>query len=198
MSFYNHIMPLLGPGQEDNSEFYVEAMTDALNNWLLEIEGVYSKPTFTVLGTVMQGTTPVPVNVTDGFLIPIGLRFEKDEIKSALWCGDPSLSFINLFTTIGKKISQNFSIVGTNLIKSSPMPIKIPTDVSFATKGEAFNMAMYGVKTPVDFHKLLSDSFNDALRTTLVITSQIIGGIYLGTPMSAGSILINLSKGVLE
>lgn len=119
MSFEIHMRPLINTqlrmdSENQDLEFYIRNTTKALNGYLLELEETFSKRQLLVTGaTVLPFTPPVttPVMNRFGYFVPNHVRITEQEVKNALWCGDPNMSFINLFTLFGNKMGQNFNRV---------------------------------------------------------------------------------------
>lgn len=98
-------------------DFYISATTTALNEYMKELEDAFSQRRLLVTGvTVLPFSPPIttPVASLLGYFVPSHVRLSEDEVKSALWCGDPSMSFVNLFALFGRKMSANFARVSAS------------------------------------------------------------------------------------
>ena len=120
MSFANKIIPRLGQ-PADNSEWYVNAMYQSLNEYMTDIEIAMARPQFTVAGiTTVPGTPPIPTPVT----APVGqvsnkhIRLTYPEVKAAMFCGNGALTFPNLFKLFASKLMLNFNNAYSSAIVS--------------------------------------------------------------------------------
>lgn len=119
MSFETHMRPLINTqlgldSENPDTAFYIRNTTKALNGYLSELEETFAKRHLLVTGaTVLPFTPPVttPVMNRFGYFVPNHVRIDEEEVKNALWCGDPSMSFVNLFVLFGNKMCQNFNRV---------------------------------------------------------------------------------------
>lgn len=117
MSFETHMKPFINPPSGAEPDFYIKGTTAALNAYLAELEDAFSERRLLVVGaTVLPFVPPVttPVSNSLGYFLPNRVRVTENEVKDALWCGDPTLSFINLFSLFGRKMTANFTKVSSS------------------------------------------------------------------------------------
>lgn len=115
MAFADHMKRHLNPPKSisDDNEWYLKATTEALNEWMMELETALMVPSLTVNGScITPAGVTIPYTVPSaGYFVPKMLRFTLLEVKGAMWCGDAEKSFENLFDLVGTKIAMNFSKV---------------------------------------------------------------------------------------
>lgn len=117
MSFEKHMKQFINPPAGAEPDFYIKGTTAALNAYLSELEDAFSERRLPVDGaTVLPSVPPVTVPVANsfGYFLPNRVRVTENEVKDALWCGDPSMSFINLFSLFGRKMTANFTKVSSS------------------------------------------------------------------------------------
>lgn len=111
MSFQTFMKPLLNNPSSEDGEWYVKATHQCLNNYMAELESALSMPNQMVTGTIVTPSVPPVTTVIEGnlaYFIPTGQRFTYDEVKGAMFCGNSTLTFINLFNLFGQKFALNF------------------------------------------------------------------------------------------
>lgn len=141
MSFAAHIIPQLGQSIENNEEWYVKAMHQALNNYMGDIETALSMPQFLITGTTtVPGTPPVPVPIVSptAKIMNVHTRLVYEEVKAAMWCGDGSLTFPNLFKLFASKLMMNFMNVYDNTVVAATSPFSFDAMTAFNTTAELF------------------------------------------------------------
>lgn len=117
MSFEKHMKQFINPPSGAEPDFYIKGTAAALNAYLAELESVLSERRLPVVGaTVLPFVPPVttPVSNSFGYFLPNHVRVTEAEVKDALWCGDPAMSFINLFSLFGRKMTANFTKVSSS------------------------------------------------------------------------------------
>jgi hypothetical protein len=61
-----------------------------------------------------------------------------DEVKAAMWCGDGSLTFPNLFKLFASKLMMNFMTVYDNTVVAATSPFTFDAMTTFNTTAELF------------------------------------------------------------
>ena len=141
MSFATHIIPQLGQSIEDDEEWYVKAMHQALNDYMADIEIAMNIPQFLITGTTtVPGTPPVPVPIVSptAKVSNIHTRLVYEEVKAAMWCGDGNLTFPNLFKLFASKLMMNFMNVYDNTIVGALSPFTFDAMTAFNNTAELF------------------------------------------------------------
>ena len=197
MLFANHIIPRLGKSADDQN-WYVRAMMDSLNEYMQDIETAMNIPQFVIAGvTTVPGTPPVPVPIT----APVGqvsnkhIRLTFPEVKGAMWCGDGSQTFPNLFKLFASKLMLNFNNAYSTTIISGITGFTFDAVTPFTTMGMAFmaeimTIGAAGTMTPVVFHNTLDKYLNMAFKSILPITMPFFGAGLVPTGAFTGSITI--------
>lgn len=198
MSFYNCMLPYLyakGDNDEDY-EFYIRNLTKALNSWMKELGSKYSKAIFP-----MTGTITAPNGATSPYAATVGLRpslrtISENDVKSALWNGDPKKSFPKLWKMIGDKIKFSFRTVNTELGKVSSFTKISPmlNTSNFESVGEQFMAAVQsgsGGMTPELFLAQQDSFLNLALTTIPPAIATVKSGIAPGGTFN-GTVTIKL------
>ena len=187
MSFERFMKKFLNPVGNPEQDFYLKGTHEALNSYIEELEGRSRIPSLMVNGSVSTGVTKFPFVGSHGYFSPKCLRFSYNEIKTAMWCGNPELSFINLFNLIAKKVSQNFSSVSASpVITSPPIPVFLLTTVfNFYALELLSRVKIYGSNlTPELFLETQSDCIKKALLscppTTTLLSGIHAGGAFTG------------------
>lgn len=197
MLFANHIIPRLGQSADDQN-WYVRAMMDSLNEYMQDIETSMNIPQFVITGvTTVPGAPPVPVPIT----APVGqvsnkhIRLTFQEVKSAMWCGDGSQTFPNLFKLFASKLMLNFNNAYSTAIVSGLTAFTFDAVAPFTTMGTAFmteimSIGATGAMTPVLFHNTLDRYLNLAFKSILPITMPYFGTGIVPTGAFTGTITI--------
>lgn len=192
MSFKRYMKKYINPTGTPKSDFYVTATTRALNQYMGELERVHAIPQLYVNGTTVIPGTPVYtipiVNNPVGYWRNNHIRFTLGEVKKAMWCGDPSMTFINLFELIGRKIQLNFTrMTASAFIIGPDAPIVLNTE-HFAAIGAAFIAHVKAENKTLDADRFLdleSEYICKAIKMILpaptVLTGTCMGGTFTGT-----------------
>ena len=194
MSFEQHMKPYINPPGNPEMDFYIKGTTKALNKYMEELEDIFGKRQYLVTGTTIlpnSPPTPVPVLNNFGYFVPNHVRISESEVKAALWCGDPNMSFINLFTLFGSKMSLNFtrvssspkgvvelqSAVGTPYVCNS-MGIVTMSSAHYAMYGAQLMAAIRALGTALTAEKFLqmeSRYLQMAVKSTPPMPAFMIG-----------------------
>lgn len=214
MAFADFMKPHLNPTKEisKNEQWYINATCSSLNLWFEQLECVFMLPCLDVMGTVVTwaGVTSPLYAPKMGYFVPKRVRFTEKEVKDAMWCGDPNLSFINLFKLVGDKFSQNFNkaIATPLLIGGQAIPTLITE--GFVAAGTALmawaksvGMAKTGPKmTPEDFLQKESDLLLQAVKTIPPVPAVVVGDPVMFMPVTTaagtftGTIGVNFAAAV--
>ena len=179
MSFANFIKPQLNQ-KTDDQEWYLRAVTNALNNYMTELETKLSVPSQNVTGTtIVPGTPPVPTPIVGpiAYFIPTIQRFTFMEVKTAMWCGVGETSFINLFNLFGTKFALNFVNLQASPVLEVAGIVTVPT-VTFAPMAIQLIATAKGIgaaMTPETFADLESQFLAQAIATIPPIPVPLVG-----------------------
>ena len=197
MLFANHIIPRLGQSAEDQ-EWYIRAMMDSLNEYMQDIETAMNIPQFVIAGvTTVPGTPPVPVPIT----APVGqvsnkhIRLTFPEVKAAMWCGEGSQTFPNLFKLFASKLMLNFNNVYSTTIVGGLTGFTFDAVTPFTTMGTAFMTEIMAIgaagnMTPVLFHNTLDRYLNLAFKSIIPVTMPFVGAGMIPTGAFTGTVTI--------
>ena len=197
MLFANHIIPRLGQSAE-NPEWYVRAMMDSLNEYMQDIETAMNIPQFVIAGvTTVPGAPPVPVPIT----APVGqvsnkhIRLTFPEVKAAMWCGEGSQTFPNLFKLFASKLMLNFTNVYSTTIVGGLTAFTFDAVTPFTTMGNAFMTEIMAIgaagnMNPTLFHNTLDRYLNLAFKSILPITMPFVGAGIIPTGAFTGTVTI--------
>lgn len=200
MSFKRYMKRYINPTGEPKSDFYVTATCRALNSYMGELERLHTIPQLYVNGTVVIPGTPVYtipiVNQPIGFWRNNHVRFTPGEVKKAMWCGDPNMSFVNLFELIGRKIQMNFTrMAASPFIIGPDAPIVLNT-THFTAVGAALMAHVKAENKTMNANRFLdleSEYICKAIKTILPMTTALTG-MYLGGGTFTGTIGGNLGR----
>jgi hypothetical protein len=205
MSFAAKIKPKLGQSVEDDEEWYVKAMHEALNNYLADIETAMLRPQFLITGiTTVPGSPPVPVPIS----APVGqvsnkrIRLNYQEVKSAMWCGDGSLTFPNLFSLFASKLMLDFTNVYSTTVVGAQTALLFEAMSTYKNFGDLFMteikaIGATGTMTPELFHDKMSLYLNNAFNSIPPVTMPLFGvGITPSGPFT-GSVLVTFQSVIL-
>lgn len=197
MSFANKIIPRLGQSADD-SEWYVKAMYQSLNEYMADIEIAMARPQFTVAGiTTVPGTPPIPTPVT----APVGqvsnkhIRLTYPEVKAAMFCGNGALTFPNLFKLFASKLMLNFTNAYSSAIVSGITAFTFDAVTPFTTMCTTFMTEITGIgtagaMTPEIFHNSMSKYLDLAFKSIIPVTMPFVGmGLVPSGPFT-GTIVI--------
>lgn len=140
MSFYDHITPKLGRSH-DGEKWYVEAMCESLNGHMADLETALSSHMFLVSGvTVVPGTPPVtvPISAPAGRVVGNHVRLTVGEVEAAMWCGDGSKTFPNLFSLFATKLMANFNVARCSTVAIGTTVFALEATQPFTVQGNAF------------------------------------------------------------
>ena len=189
MSFEYYMKPLLNQPPDD-TEWYVRATYTALNSYMEELEHIMEVPKLMVNGTiVVPGAAATYISGPFAYFIPIHKTITFQEVKSAMWCGDGTMCFVNLFNLFGKKFKQTFITLQALPFLNITAAVNIPT-TTFETCAYEFlsNIKAIGpAMNPDIFLNLESTYLIKALTTIPPITVSCIGssltppGTFTGT-----------------
>ncbi len=189
MSFEYYMKPLLNQPPDD-TEWYVKATHNALTSYLVELENMLSVPRQLVTGTVIvPGAGPTPLSGPFAYFTPMHQNISYNEVKSAMWCGDGTMCFVNLFNLFGKKFTKTFITLQALPFLNITAAVNIPTN-TFETCAYEFlsNIKAIGpAMNPDIFLNLESTYLIKALTTIPPITVSCIGssltppGTFTGT-----------------
>ena len=202
MSFADKIIPRLGQSVEDDPEWYVKAMYQSLTEYLIDLERLVDLPTFYINGvTTVPSTPPVPTPIMApvGKIFSTGSRFTYEEVKAAMWCGDGSLTFPNLFRLFAKNLMLDFTSVYDNTIVNAMSPLVFDAITSYEAMGNEFMMEMRtvgaaGEMTPEIFHKNLSLYLNLAFNSIVTVTIPMAGMGLVPTGPFTGTVAVVFSQ----
>lgn len=178
MSFEDKMKPKLNPKGDQENDWYIHATTDAMNEYMEELEKTLSKMCLEVFGSalfIVPGTPPypmtIPVDQNDrAAFIPSKLRFNFDEVKTAMWCNSVELSFINLFVLFGTKLSLNFMALKTSPFIASVTAPPVWVTAHWAGLGAAlitYAKSLGDKCTPELFLKKQSELMYQGIQATL-------------------------------
>lgn len=197
MSFEFYMKPLLKQPPDD-AEWYVKATHNALTSYLVELENKLSVPRQIVTGTVIvPGASPIPLSGPFAYFTPMHQNISYTEVKSAMWCGDGTQCFVNLFNLLGKKFSMTFKTLQALPILGITAVATIPT-ITFETCALDFlsNVKDIGpAMNPDIFLNLESTYLIKALTTIPPITVMCVGTSF--TPLGTFTGEITVSFGGL-
>ena len=197
MLFANHIIPRLGKSAE-NPEWYVRAIMDSLNEYMQDIETVMNIPQFVIAGvTTVPGAPPVPVPIT----APVGqvsnkhIRLSFPEVKSAMWCGDGSQTFPNLFKLFASKLMLNFTNVYSTTIVGGLTAFTFDAVTPFTIMGTAFMTEIMAIgatggMNPTLFHNTFDKYLNLAFKSIIPVTVPFVGAGVIPTGAFTGTVTI--------
>lgn len=198
MSFATYIKPQLYQKTEDQ-EWYLRAVTNALNLYMGELESKLSIPNQQVAGvTVVPSVPPVPVTISGplAFFIPNGLRFTFDEVKTAMWCGDGTQAFVNLFNLFGAKFSANFVNMQALPVLGVFAVATIPTH-TFAPMALELIETAHGISSnmnPDIFADLESQCLAKAIATIPPMTIPAVGASLIPAGSFTGTFILNFAS----
>lgn len=191
MSFATHMAKYLVVSDNPPMDFYLQATTNALNAYMAELETIMTVPHLYINGTyVIPGSPPVTVPLINhpvGFWRNNHIRFTLSEVKAAMWCGNPAMSYINLFTLIGQKISLNFNRLSAMPIINGPDAPVVLNTAHFAAIGlEFFNKLQILGKalTPKMTYQYESFYIKKAIKLILPMPSALAGFCSYGGPFT--------------
>ena len=218
MSFETHMRPLINPqlrleGDNPDMEFYIRNTTKALNKYMKELEDEFSKRHLPVTGvTVLPFSPPIttPVANNFGYFVPNHIRLTESEVKAALWCGVPEMSFINLFNLFGSKMSLNFNRVSSTTrsvaeLQSAPvvpyvcnsMGVVMMSSAHYAMYGAQFMAAVKALGTALDAYKFCE--LESRYLQMAVTSTPPCPAFIAGTCLSTNGIVVNgIFTGTLE
>lgn len=197
MLFANHIIPRLGKSAE-NPEWYVRAIMDSLNEYMQDIETAMNIPQFVIAGvTTVPGAPPVPVPIT----APVGqvsnkhIRLTFPEVKAAMWCGEGSQTFPNLFKLFASKLMLNFNNVYSTTIVGGLTAFTFDAVTPFTTMGTAFMTEIMaigatGTMNPTLFHNTFDRYLNLAFKSIIPVTVPFVGAGMIPTGAFTGTVTI--------
>lgn len=197
MSYYNRIKICLNPVGKQESDFYIKATKNALENYFKDLKAVFSSSPFMLNGLVTIGTYSYPITgVLGGNVMSIKLLPPSElNIKTALWSTPHENCFSNLFDEIGQSISKSFTLVSAQPKVSGPsIPIVLNT-VHFRSYGLQFmaKIKTIGVGLNADiFHQTLSEYIEKAIKA-IPQMSVPVSGIWLAGGTFNGSVLVNFN-----
>lgn len=198
MSFATFIKPQLYQKTEDQ-EWYLKAVTNSLNSYMMELESKLSIPNQQVAGvTVVPSVPPIPVTISGplAFFIPFGLRFTFEEVKTAMWCGDGTQAFINLFNLFGTKFSANFvnmqalPVLGVFAVASIPTYTFTQMAIQLMEVAHGIGSGM----TPDIFADIESQHLAKAIATIPPITIPAVGAGLIPAGSFTGTFIVNFSS----
>lgn len=197
MSFEFYMKPLLKQPPDD-AEWYVKATHNALTSYLVELENKLSIPRQLVIGTVIvPGASPIPLSGPFAYFTPMHQNISYTEVKSAMWCGDGTQCFVNLFNLLGKKFSMTFKtlqalpILGITAVATIPTITFETCALDFLSNVKAIGPAM----NPDIFLNLESTYLIKALTTIPPISVMCVGTSF--TPLGTFTGEITVSFGGL-
>lgn len=197
MSLKTFLKPLLNQ-RTKSDDWYVRATLEAMNYYMQELENRLSVPNQNIVGTtVVPGTPPIPTPISGpiGYFIPTYQRFNYSEVKSAMWCGDGTRCFVNLFNLFGKKFADNFTNLRANPVLQINGMVTIPT-ATFGHCGTELietARAIGAAMTPDTFVSIESDFLATAISTIPPITVPVTGFGLIPMGTFTGSAVINFS-----
>ena len=179
MMFSSKIIPRLGQSA-DNEEWYLNALWKSLNEYLDDLERAVNNTLIPITGvTVTPAGTPTSITF-DGNILFRKKRFSYVTIKNAMWCGDGSQSFINLFTKIGEIIAEDFKTLAMTTIVTGFTDINLSTTIPYKTCGMEFMTEIMALGasnaiTPEVFHNTLDTYLNMAFHSIPQIITPVAG-----------------------
>lgn len=201
MSFETRMKPKLNPKLDANNQiandWYVRATMEAMNAYMHDLEKILKKECCNIRGTatfVVPGSPPyvmtVDVNQKRSAFVPMRLRFSFDEVKTAMWCGQFDLCFMNLFGLFGRKLANNF-----RMLKVSPYMAGVVSPATWQTmhwEGLGLTLVNYarslGNKcTPEKFLEKQSKLMEDGIKSTFSAPCGVAGTIPIGRITSLAS-----------
>lgn len=204
MSFANKILPRLGQSPE-NEEWYVNAIWKSLNEYMADIESAMYIPQFIVSGiTTVPSSPPVPTPVMAhvGKVCNNRARMTYNEVKTAMWCGDSSLTFPNLFKLFARQLVKNFHTVISTTVVSGITSFTFDAITPYTTNGAAFmaeiqSIGSAGIMTPEIFHNTLSKYLDMAFKSIIPITIPYVGKGIVPVGAFAGTVTIAFQQVVI-
>lgn len=189
MSYSLLLKNYLSSASFDDPEHYIKATHMAINGFLAELETRASIHMMLVNGTTTNHTSVVPIIGPLAKFEPLRIRCTYDEVKKALFCGDPNMSFFNLFDLIGSKITKNFSVISINnvVIASTTTTLTHSTFKIGATSLLAETKVLGATITPDIFGGLIDKNIKVSLNTIPPMIVPIAGsgvtppGVFTGT-----------------
>jgi hypothetical protein len=198
MSFADKIKPKLGQSVEDDEEWYVKAMHEALNNYLADIETAMLRPQFLITGiTTVPGSPPYPVPITASVAQVSNkhIRLNYNEVKAAMWCGDGNLTFPNLFSLFASKLMMDFNNVFSVTIVEATTVLAFEAMSTYNNYGRLFMneikaIGASGAMTPEIFHDKMSLYLDTAFKSIPPVTMPLFGVGLIPTGAFTGSVTI--------
>lgn len=202
MSFAAKIKPKLGQSVEDDEEWYVKAMHEALNKYLADIETAMLRPQFMINGiTTVPGSPPYPVPVSS----PVAqvsnkhIRLNYQEVKTAMWCGDGELTFPNLFKLFASKLMLDFTNIFSVTIVEGTTALVFEAMSTYNNYARLFMneikaIGASGTMTPEIFHDKMSLYLDTAFKSIPPVTMPLVGVGLIPTGAFTGSVTITFQS----
>lgn len=195
MSFETRMKPKLNPKLDANNQiandWYVRATMEAMNEYMQDLEKILRQECCNVRGTatfIVPGSPPYPMTVSVGqkrsAFVPATLRFSFNEVKTAMWCGQFDLCFINLFNLFGNKLANNF-----RMLKVSPYMAGVVAPATWQTMHwGALGIALVNYAralgkfcTPEKFLAKQSELIENGIKTTFSAPCAVSATVPVGT-----------------
>lgn len=195
MSFEYFMKPLLNQPPDD-TEWYVRATYTALNSYMEELEHIMEVPKLMVNGTiVVPGAAATYITGNLAYFIPIHKTITFQEVKAAMWCGDGTMCFVNLFNLFGKKFVNTFKVLQALPFLNITASVNIPTNtfepcaLEFLSNVRAIGPSM----NPDIFLNLESTYLIKALTTIPPITVSCIGSSFTPPGSFTGTVTVSFA-----